>query len=318
MVLHNSTPKLRHLLAVGVSSYAYSLSMSLPGVAQDLNRFEKIMTNYLGNIRLATNVMLEGREAMRDVILKSIQKISQKAILDDQVIVYFSGHAKLDHETDVVYFLPCDATFETAITQGISMNEMASLLSAIRASEVVMIFDFCYSGSFVEAVGKHLSSFLLRDRNCCAIAACYKRDEVLDFDDGGFLIPSIAPALEGKECVQNQDGWISIQAAFQNAEEKLSSLAPSIRHYQTLQMVHGGRIIYITCLPEPKFNQVTNLSGALIEIRIALLKSKSAKDLWTLKFKIEETLEKYPKNAEALILRNDIEKAIARDSVKLV
>ncbi|MEI8396863.1 MAG: filamentous hemagglutinin N-terminal domain-containing protein [Rhodospirillaceae bacterium] len=68
---------------------------------------------------------------------------------NDQLLIYYAGHGYLNEKTGVGYWLPTDATAESA-KNWVSTNDVAKLLRWIPARNIMMIADSCYSGSFTK------------------------------------------------------------------------------------------------------------------------------------------------------------------------
>ncbi len=80
----------------------------------------------------------------RDSILSLKQKLMQTKV-DDQVIIYISGHGLLDKNYDF-YFATYDMNFENPAEHGILYDDLEGLLDGIPARKKLLFMDACHSG----------------------------------------------------------------------------------------------------------------------------------------------------------------------------
>jgi uncharacterized caspase-like protein len=73
---------------------------------------------------------------------------------DSTVFIYFSGHGDLEQK--IPYIIPYQGVSDSLhpsinLSNCISPSDMNSMLSALPTKKVIVIFDTCYSGGFVQA-----------------------------------------------------------------------------------------------------------------------------------------------------------------------
>ena len=81
-----------------------------------------------------------------EVLLK-IENLLKKADQSDTVLVYFSGHGKLDNITGELHFLFKDTEPESLLATSISFDFINRCIKHSNSKTIIMIIDSCYSGA---------------------------------------------------------------------------------------------------------------------------------------------------------------------------
>lgn len=87
---------------------------------------------------------LFNQNATRENIIALKQKLMQTHV-DDEVILYISGHGLLDKNYDF-YFATYDINFEDPAEKGILYDDLEGLLDGIPARKKLLLMDACHSG----------------------------------------------------------------------------------------------------------------------------------------------------------------------------
>ncbi len=87
---------------------------------------------------------LFNQNATRESILALKQKLMQTKV-DDEVILYVSGHGLLDKNYDF-YFATYDMNFKNPAERGILYDDLEGLLDGIPARKKLLLMDACHSG----------------------------------------------------------------------------------------------------------------------------------------------------------------------------
>lgn len=133
-----------YLVALSVSNYQQS-EMNLKYAVKDgrdiANLYAQNINNTFANVYIDTlfnsNATLENVRAIKQKLLKSN--------VDDQVILYVSGHGLLDENLDF-YFASHDMDFSNPALRGISYETLEDLLDSIPARKKLFMMDACHSG----------------------------------------------------------------------------------------------------------------------------------------------------------------------------
>ncbi len=87
-------------------------------------------------------------DASREAILGALNRLAVQARPTDSVLIYYAGHGVVVDSTHMGYWIPSNANAELPKTW-ISNNDIDRLIGRIRASQVVLLSDSCFSGSLV-------------------------------------------------------------------------------------------------------------------------------------------------------------------------
>jgi len=133
-----------YLVALSVSNYQQS-EMNLKYAVKDgrdiTNLYAQNTNNTYDNIYIDT---LFNSDATLENVLSIKQKLL-KSNVDDQIILYVSGHGLLDNNLDF-YFASHDMDFSNPALRGISYEILEGLLDSIPARKKLFMMDACHSG----------------------------------------------------------------------------------------------------------------------------------------------------------------------------
>jgi WD40 repeat protein len=143
-----------YVLSISVSDYlqsTFNLKYAVKDGRDLVNLFPHSQTHTYDNIYIDTlfnsDVTLENVKALKQKLLKTN--------VDDQVILYVSGHGLLDDNLDF-YFASHNMDFDDLAKYGISYDVLEDLLDSIPARKKLFLMDACHSGEVdkdeVEAV----------------------------------------------------------------------------------------------------------------------------------------------------------------------
>lgn len=86
------------------------------------------------------------RDASKADIVRAVARLAREAGPADSVFVYYAGHGYLMDDSGMGYWIPVDGTVKTA-AQWLSNTDIARLLRAIPARQVMLVSDSCFSGT---------------------------------------------------------------------------------------------------------------------------------------------------------------------------
>lgn len=152
-----------HFVAVSVSEYKDSL-YNLNYAVKDGRDMAKLFSK---KNELYDSVVIDtlfNKNANLNTIL-SLKKKLMKTDIDDQVILFVSGHGLLDDSLDF-YFGAWDMDFSNPSTKGVPYDVLENLLDGIPARRKILLMDACHSGETdkdeLESKGK--DSLLLSEK----------------------------------------------------------------------------------------------------------------------------------------------------------
>lgn len=131
----------RIALIIGNSQYQSLPSLRFP--IADATAIANTLNLLWGN---NTNIhLLENATGYK--IHEALNKITTGAAIDDQVWLYYSGHAVLDADRKG-YILPCDGNPKYISASAISMSQIGKWFNELKSKQAIMFVDACYSGAF--------------------------------------------------------------------------------------------------------------------------------------------------------------------------
>jgi WD40 repeat protein len=132
-----------HLAVISVSRYMDS-KMSLKYAAKDghdlAHFFLKQKEHY---DRIFVDTLFNEHATLENI--RGLKRKFMTTTVDDEVIVYVSGHGLLDNNLDF-YFGTYDVSFSDPAARGLKYEELETLLEDIPARKKLLMMDACHSG----------------------------------------------------------------------------------------------------------------------------------------------------------------------------
>jgi hypothetical protein len=136
-------PQIERKVAVlfGIDQYADRRIPSLDNAIRDADAVGRVLSHKLGyEVRVVHN-------ATKAEIVRALNELATEVEPTDSVVVYYAGHGDVIEKTGIGYWLPSDASAEDA-KQWLSNDDISRMLTGIKARQLAMISDSCYSGTF--------------------------------------------------------------------------------------------------------------------------------------------------------------------------
>ena len=96
--------------------------------------------------RFGYEVTLRQNATKRDIV-SMLKQVARETKDDDSVLVYFAGHGYMVDGTRAGYWIPSDASKDDP-RSWISNSDVTEFLSLIKARQIILVADSCYSGTF--------------------------------------------------------------------------------------------------------------------------------------------------------------------------
>ena len=131
-----------HALIIGINNYDSSIG-ELDTAVNDAKALDDILTYKYG---FKTKTLID-EDATRDQIIDTLDYYIDTLISNDNLLIYFAGHGKLDIGDDKAsYWLPFDAKYDSK-SRWISNLELSSRIKSLKSKHVLVIADSCYAGA---------------------------------------------------------------------------------------------------------------------------------------------------------------------------
>jgi filamentous hemagglutinin family protein len=145
-VLQAGLPAIERKLAllIGVNTYKDKRVPELRGAVPDTQAVRNILEGRMG---YETTVLANpGREE----IVRAFNRLALQAEANDSVIIYYAGHGVLVdiNGQDTGFWLPSDVDAELPASW-LSNADIARLVAAVGAKQLMLVSDSCYSGQLV-------------------------------------------------------------------------------------------------------------------------------------------------------------------------
>lgn len=136
-----ATPKIRRRIALLVGNNDYP--QPIPALETPVADVTRIAADLKSSFGYETEIV---RNAGKERIIAALNRIAAEATPEDSVLLFYAGHGYLMDDINMGFWIPTDASVKTA-KGWISNNDISKLLSAIRARQLILISDSCFSGS---------------------------------------------------------------------------------------------------------------------------------------------------------------------------
>lgn len=147
---------LNYGLVIGIANYPHIRPLP-PDVLNDARDMAAVLTDirYCNYPNEQVTLLLD-QQATKANIEQAFSQLSEQAQKNSSVVIYFSGHGESvgSGEERNAYLLPYDTCLvNNALHQpsAISSQEFTDWLKRIRAQQVLVVFDSCYSGGVGQA-----------------------------------------------------------------------------------------------------------------------------------------------------------------------
>ena len=140
----DKTPTVRRRFALLIGNNVYAKPIPpLETPIADVSRIASVLQTRFG---FETRIV---KDAGKTQIIEAFNDIAAQASPDDSVLLFYAGHGYLLDDVKMGYWIPVDASVKTA-KGWISNSDISKLLSAIRARQLILVSDSCYSGTLTE------------------------------------------------------------------------------------------------------------------------------------------------------------------------
>ena len=134
------------LLTIGIDDYVHCPKLN--NAVKDTRDIANVLLEKY-EFEAIHHLKLENKEATKDNIIELFREIKNKATEKDNVLIYYSGHGKLN-EDEESFWIPVDAR-ENKEGDFISVDKLFRLLKVIKSHHILLILDSCFSGSMLSA-----------------------------------------------------------------------------------------------------------------------------------------------------------------------
>lgn len=163
-------PREGRRLAVLVGNNDYKMPIpELETPVADVGKTAEILRSRFG---FETRVL---KNASKAQIIEALNRVAAEAAPEDNVLLFYAGHGYLMEDTQMGFWIPVDGSVKTA-ANWISNTDISKLLAAIRARQLILVSDSCFSGSLtreqkITRVDKQKPEDILRRRSVLVLTS---------------------------------------------------------------------------------------------------------------------------------------------------
>jgi len=131
-----------HALLIANNAYRHLPNLNSP--IPDVERIDRILREHYG---FSTRVL---HNATRYDTLSALNELRARLTPDDNLLIYYAGHGELDQDNMRGHWLPVDAESDST-ANWLSNVDVTDILNVIRARQVLLVVDSCYSGTLTRS-----------------------------------------------------------------------------------------------------------------------------------------------------------------------
>ena len=138
-----------HALIIAVESYSNNLLDTLSGIIDSARALKQILTNQY-SFSEEDVVFLQNPSST--LLRTYIHNLQQKLGIYDNLLIYFAGHGKLDHDSQMAYWCPNDVVLNEQghyINNGFSNDDLKGALRGFKCKHILVIANACYSSTII-------------------------------------------------------------------------------------------------------------------------------------------------------------------------
>ncbi len=126
---------------------------SLQTAASDARAMQKILRQQYG---FSDTELIEN--ASRRDVLKALERLANRALPNDNILVYYAGHGFIDETRQRGYWVPVDAegADNTTFLRNSTIRDELNLIAS-RARHTLLISDSCFSGTLLRQASRGIS-----------------------------------------------------------------------------------------------------------------------------------------------------------------
>ena len=221
-----------HVLVVGANEYAdyfKSLEYARPDASALADTIASSPPSLYGDTAIHT---IFDADATADKIVAEIDKIAADVGDDDSVVLYFAGHGVQTEDKLYRYVTTDVASGEDLLARSLDQETLMAALGRIKAQNVLLMLDTCYSGAFPAEVAGTISN----ETGLMVLSASNTVEEALDGYDGknGVFAYALLDALSGKAA--GPTGVVDAANVGTYIRDVVPALAEEKRHSQRPQL----------------------------------------------------------------------------------
>lgn len=136
-----------YLFAVGINTYRDEKIPKLSNACRDIIDLASLLKE---DYNFNDQTLLLDEEATRSNIINKLNELPQKISPDDKLLIYYSGHGKVDEYDDTRgYWIPVDGILSDK-SSFVTNADVTDIIKSINARHILLISDSCFSAALLQ------------------------------------------------------------------------------------------------------------------------------------------------------------------------
>jgi hypothetical protein len=164
-------------------------------------------------------------------VLRTINTVLKRAERDDLVLIYYSGHGKLD-EAGHLYLATADTTAEVLESTAVPVSRIRELVSLSHCTKSVLILDCCFAGAVEKAFLRGSVDDQLkivsqgRGTYIMTAATGIQTAQEKEGDRNGVFTKHLLNGIRGGAADEDGDGYISAGELYNYVHREVAAESP--------------------------------------------------------------------------------------------
>jgi len=226
-------------LIIGINNYRED---ALPDLDTPITDAEKLYLILTSSYSFKNENIMFLRNPTRADIIMSLDQLTRLVTPDDNVLIFYAGHAFWVPDAQIYYWLPSDASRNNQVNW-LSNSRLLDYLKTINSRHTLLIADASFSGSIFKTRGAFPDSnpdlpslYALPSRK--AMTSC----SLTDASDNGIFIKYLVQGL-----TENEDSCLSSEQLFSSFRMNVITNGDAIPQYGMISDTgdQGGDFIFL-------------------------------------------------------------------------
>ncbi len=138
-----------YALIIGNSNY---LNSGIPGLKRPVEDAKNLKDVLVNRYTFDRDNVYALYDLNKDNVLTDLEELQRRVTPDDNLLIFYAGHGKMDKDADIGYWLLSDADPAKKYTW-LSNGTLTENIKSIKAKHILLIADACYAGAIFEGRG---------------------------------------------------------------------------------------------------------------------------------------------------------------------
>jgi caspase domain-containing protein/SIR2-like protein len=251
----------RRALVIGVGNYDESQELpALQTPTSDVSGFARVLRD---RQRCRFNDVRELVDPNSQQLRESVESLFTSAQRNDLVLLYFSGHGKLNTRGGL-HLCATNTRERTLVSTSLPVTDIRQFIDSTAIGQVVLVFDCCFSGAAEQGLKGDLPSLVTNDlgegqgKYVMTSSSAIQVSRGRPGDTYSLFTKWLIEGLESGSPDGDQDGVITIEELYRYARDRTTADEPAQQPKNfTFEIKPGNVVIGYTARPARRSEAVT-------------------------------------------------------------